>query len=347
LLLHLFFWRNYLYRFISAMYAKPLVLDRVQMRRNEIKDAILNNDLVDDTLHVIAVLSNPCQYKKRVSLMRDFVRRMEFENNVAIYVVELAYGDQPFSVTSPDSPKHLQVRAPSDAVLWHKENLINMGVRHLLPPSWKAFAWIDSDIDFESTTWATDTLRILHGCRDVVQLFSHALDMDANEEVMNIFNSFAFKYERDMPYSHKPNNYWHPGYAWACTRRAYERMGGLFQLGVLGSGDHIMTFCFMNRGLQSVSTDMQPEYKDAISLFQRRVKRLRLGYVPGVIRHFFHGSKANRHYKERNHILIQHKWQPSMVFPRESDGLLLPRSSFSFAFRQDILDYFSERKEDE
>ena len=27
-------------------------------------------------------------------------------------------------------------------------------------------------------------------------------------------------------------NYWHPGYAWACTRKAYEKMGGLYELSV-------------------------------------------------------------------------------------------------------------------
>lgn len=318
--------------------------DRIQFRRNEIKDAIQNNEPADEFLHVIAVLSNPCQYKRRVSLMQDFIRRMEFENCVKLYVVELAYGDHPFSVTSSNCPHHLQLRC--DSVLWHKENMINLGIQRLLPSDWKAVAWIDSDIDFENNDWALDTLKVLNGCRDIVQLFSHALDMDANQGILNVFNSFSFKYERGMPYTVKPNNYWHPGYAWACTRTAYARMGGLFDLGVLGSGDHIMSMCLMNRGLTSVSKDMHEEYKHAIVEFQNKVKQLRLGYVPGVIRHFFHGSKANRKYVERNQILLKHGWRPSMV-SRDSSGLWKYNSLFSNAFRQDVMQYFAQRNEDE
>jgi hypothetical protein len=324
---------------------KSSVLDKIQFRRNEIKDAIQNNSPIDDVLHVVAVLSNPCQYKKRVSLMRDFMRRMEFENHVVLYIVELAYGNQPFSITSPLCPRHLQLR--TSVPLWHKENMINIGIRQLLPPDWKAVAWIDSDIDFENHSWAIDCLKILNGCRDIVQLFSHALDMDTQQEVMNIFNSFSFKYEREMPYNHKPNNYWHPGYAWACNRTAFERMGGLFDLGILGSGDHIMSFCFTHRGILSIISDFHPEYKQAVLDYQQKVKSLRLGYVPGVIRHFFHGSKINRKYIERNQILLKYSWRPSMV-TRDSNGLLQPKPVFfPVEFQSEIMNYFLQRNEDE
>lgn len=45
--------------------------------------------------------------------------------------------------------------------------MINLGVRYLLPEKWKAFAWIDADIEFENSTWAVDTLKILNGSRDI------------------------------------------------------------------------------------------------------------------------------------------------------------------------------------
>ena len=320
------------------------VLDRIQFRRNEIKDAIENNDPVDDHLHVVAVLSNPCNYRKRVSLMQDFIRRMQFENHVVLYIVELAYGGQAFSVTSHDNPQHLQMRC--ETPLWHKENMINLGIRKLLPADWKAVAWVDSDIDFENNDWASDTLKVLNGCRDIVQLFSHALDMDAHQEVMNIFNSFSFKYEREMPNTGKANNYWHPGYAWACTRRAYETMGGLFDKAVLGSGDYIMSSCLINRGLQSVSTQYSDEYKETVLEFQTKVRRLRLGYVPGVIRHFFHGSKVNRKYVERNSILLKYLWRPSMV-SYNAEGLIVPGPLFPTGLKCEIADYFAQRKEDD
>jgi len=56
-------------------------------------------------------------------------------------------------------------------VLWHKENMINLGVQKLLPPTWKAFAWIDADIEFDSPSWAIDTLKVLNGSCDNAILF--------------------------------------------------------------------------------------------------------------------------------------------------------------------------------
>lgn len=69
-------------------------IDIKQVKMDEIRQAIMNNDPVDDTLHVIAVTSNPCQFARRYILAREFVSRMEQESNVKLYIVELAYGNQ-------------------------------------------------------------------------------------------------------------------------------------------------------------------------------------------------------------------------------------------------------------
>jgi hypothetical protein len=313
--------------------------------QNDIKDAIENNDPIEDHLHVIAVISNVCRFNKRVKLMNEFLHRMQFENHVIVYIVELAYGDQPFTVASHDNPRHLQLRTTH--AIWHKENMINLGVKKLLPPDWKAFAWIDADIEFENHTWALETLKILNGAKDIVQIFSHAIDMDAKEQTMNVYNSFAFQYSRRLPYSHQFPNYWHPGYAWACTRKAYEKMGGLFQWGILGASDHIMSFCLTHKGLQSINERYSPEFKEKITEFEHAVKRLRLGYVPGVIRHFFHGSKVNRKYIERNEILLRHNYRPDVHVTTDEQGVLVPTPEFSPVFLNDILDYFKQRNEDE
>jgi hypothetical protein len=323
----------------------PINLCKIGMKHHSIKDAIENNDPIEENLHIIAVISNICLFKKRYHLIREFMRRMEFENNVILYIVELAYGSQPFAITSATNPHHLQIR--TEHAIWHKENMINLGVRQLLPSTWKAFAWIDSDVDFDNNDWALDTLKILNGARDIVQLFSHAIDMNQEEETMNVYNSFSYQFCHGYPYSHKFPNYWHPGYAWACTRKAYEKMGGLFELGILGASDHIMSFCLMNKGGQSINDKYSEDFKSEISQFQKRVKRLRLGYVPGVIRHFFHGSKANRKYIERNEILLRYNYSPSLHLTKTPQGLLIPSPHFPHAFKNEILEYFQQRNEDE
>jgi len=70
--------------------------------------------------------------------------------------------------------------------------MVNLGVTKLLPNNWKAFAWIDADIEFESNSWAIDTLKILNGCKDIVQIFSHCIDMEKDESTTRFFSSFGY-----------------------------------------------------------------------------------------------------------------------------------------------------------
>jgi hypothetical protein len=280
-------------------------IDDIQYKRNVIKEAILNNEPIETKLHVILVISNPCLYARRYILIKEMIQRFELEEtNVLLYVVELAYKKQRFIITSDKNPRHLQIRTQTP--IWHKENMVNMGVEKLLPKTWKAMAWIDADIEFENPTWASDTLKVLNGTRDIVQLFSHCVDMDQTEATMNIFTSFGYQFVKGQPYSKKLINFWHPGYAWACTRKAYERMGGLYERAILGSADHIMSLCLMQKGLKSINPESTDDYKDSVAEFQERVKTLRLGYVPGMIRHYFHGSKKHRRYADRWQILLKH-----------------------------------------
>ena len=164
-------------------------IDFIQYEQNIIKTSIKNNEPIEDKLHVIIVISNPCQYAKRYILAKEFIKRIEMdETNVNLYIVELAYDKQKYYLTSSTNKNHLQLC--SNKPIWHKESMINVGVSKLLPVNWKAMAWIDADIEFESPTWALDTLKILNGSMDIVQLFSHAVDMDNCKLAMSIFNSF-------------------------------------------------------------------------------------------------------------------------------------------------------------
>ena len=85
------------------------------------------------TLNVVCCISNPCAYKRRYDLARAFFQRMRANALVRLFVVELCYGTQEFQVTSATDPTHLQVRANCPDILWHKENLINMGVTRAAP----------------------------------------------------------------------------------------------------------------------------------------------------------------------------------------------------------------------
>jgi hypothetical protein len=321
-------------------------IDDINYKVNDIKLAIINNDPIEEKLNVIIVISNPCLYAKRYILMKEFIKRIEEEEeNVNLFIVEMIYENQRFIITNSNNKNHLQLK--TETPLWHKENMINLAVNKLLPSNYKAFAWIDADIDFENNSWALDTLKILNGCKDVVQLFSHCIDMSNEFTNLNIFNSFGYSFNKNKKFTTKGLDYWHPGYAWAITRKAYEKIGGLYDMGVLGSGDNIMALSFINKCKSMNNINYSNDYNNSMLEYQKKASKLRLGYVPGIIRHHYHGSKKNRNYTERWQILIKNNYSPIEHITYDNNGILVPTQLFSSIFKEDIMDYFRERKEDE
>jgi hypothetical protein len=320
-------------------------IDDIQYKRNIIKEAILNNDPIEDKLHVVLTISNPCLYARRYILIKEMMNRLELEEiDVIVYVVELAYKKQRFIITDSKNPRHLQIR--TEIPIWHKENMINLGIQKLLPKNWKAIAWIDSDLEFENPSWAKDTLKVLNGTKDIVQIFSHCVDMNMNEEAMSVFVSFGYQYVKGLPYRREIKNFWHPGYAWACTRKAYEKMGGLYEEAILGSADNVMSLSLIQQGLRGINEKSTDDYKESVLRFQTRVKSLRLGYVPGVLRHYFHGSKKNRKYGDRWKILLNHNFSPREHLTHDENGILIPTPECPHELLDEILNYFKERNED-
>jgi len=300
---------------------------------------ILNNIPLDDTLHVITVISNPCSYRRRITLAKEFIERMSVESHVTLYVVELSY-DGIFEITDSVNPRHLQINC-TDSPIWMKENMINMGVDILLPHDWKAMAWIDADIEFENAFWALDTLKILNGSKDIVQIFSHCIDMDAKLEPMKVHTSFGFQYSKNAQ-----SGFWHSGYVWAITRKAYDSIGGIYDLGILGSGDNHIAKALIGMAQESYSEKQSPGYKKSILEFQKVARTLKLGYVPGVIRHFFHGSKKNRKYGDRWKILTKYQYDPYIHLEKNEFGMLSPTPACPKGLLKEIIHYFQARKED-
>ena len=315
---------------------------------NITRDAIRNNLPIEEKLNVVICMSNPCKYKTRVKLAKEFMERMKNETYVNLYVVELAYDCNPiFEITDSDNTHHLQLRTKTP--LWHKENMINVGILKLLPSDWKAVAWIDADIDFDNEWWALDTLKLLNGSFDVLQLFNIFIHMKKDKNAMGINSGFGYKYTKNDPFCFDGStpNFWHPGFAWACTRKAFEQMKGIHQLNILGAGDYIFAICLKEEKLEDALNKINDISCKNVNIdFFYRCRGLRLGYTPGVIRHYYHGSIENRHYIDRYQIFAKHKYRPEIHITYDKDGILIPTDEFSEEFKEDIYNYFKSRKED-
>ena len=327
---------------------RTIVLNK-NNKENNIKNIIKTTEQLEDKLNIIIVVSNPCLYKRRYILAKQFINKIETEeSNVNLFIVELIYKNQQYELTSSNNPNHLQLE--TDIPLWHKENMINLGVKHLLPNDWKAFAWIDADIEFENINWVSDALKMLNGHYDIIQLFSYALDLDHNNNIMGFFNSFSRQLTNHAEYNLAGLNNWHPGFAWACTRVAYEKMGGLLDINILGAGDSFIAYSIIqniNNFINNINTNLSNDIKYIVTNYENKCNNIRLGYIDGVIRHNYHGSKANRQYTNRWFILSKHNFLPSIHIKYDKNGVIVPTELCPQGLIDDIFKYFSERNEDE
>ena len=303
-------------------------------------------------LHVVAVISNPSRFRTRYELFRNFEKYVT-DSGAILTTVELALRDRHFEVTTP-GPRTVQVRSPDQ--LWHKENLINIGIR-ALPADWEYVAWIDADVTFSRPDWVYETLHQLQSYK-VVQLFSHAQDLGPNGEPIQQFQSFCYSHRMGFPFPRIVNSkrgkytagghQWHPGYAWAARRSALSDVGLLGDIGILGSGDHHMACAFIDRVRQSIHGDMSYPYSRYWQRWQQRAiesVRLDIGYVPGLLLHYWHGAKRDRKYVDRWQILTRNKFDPTEDIIRDAQGLWQLAGNKP-QLRDDIRDYFNQRNED-
>jgi hypothetical protein len=310
------------------------------------------------TLHVIAVVFNPLRFQSRYNLFRDFERHAHANPEVELKVVELAFGDRPFEVTSPDNPDHWQIRTNQE--LWHKERMINIAVSRLLPSDWEYVAWVDADVTFVNPDWAHETMQQLQHYQ-VVQMFTHAIDIGPNMEPLDSFEGFAYQHvkgQRFFPtlagvkkggsgYDYYSARYWHPGYGWAYRREAWNALGGMLDINIVGGGDHQMAYGLIGRIEETIPGGTTDQYTKTIRNWGEKAALLKrnVGAVPGTVMHHFHGKKADRGYYNRWRILSDNKFDP-LVDLKPDWQQMWALAGNKIKLRDDLRAYFRARNED-
>ena len=302
-----------------------------------------DNHLLDD-FYVISVISNPVRFESRYDLYMNFKKEME-EAGVKLFTVELQQGDRSFQITESENPMHLQLRTYEE--LWFKESMINLALSRL-PKGWKYCAWIDADISFTNKNWAIETVQQLQHYH-IVQLFSHAIDLGPNGELVQTHNGFVWSYQSGKPWGRgKGYSHFHPGYGWAATREALDLVGGLIDKSILGAGDHHMACALIGKAEDSFPKGIESAYAKYILKWQARAERhlkRDIGYVNGTIYHHWHGKKKDRRYVDRWEILINNSFKPEDDLYRDTQGLYILSDS-NIKLRDDIRQYFRSRLED-
>lgn len=307
---------------------------------------------MDERLYVVTAIANPARYKSRYSLYRDFAKRVA-DAGAILVTVEAAFGDRPHEVTYLNGPgegctSRLDVQVRTNHEIWHKENLLNLGIQRL-PADWKYVAWIDADVTFARPDWVSETIHQLQHY-PVVQLFSEAIDLSPTHSPFQRHYGFCAQYAKA---GFDPNKYrsgytfWHPGFAWAATREAIDEMGGLIDWSPLGAADNHMATALIGRVDVSINAETSDGFQRSLHRWQEKAKALKgaLGYVEGLLLHHWHGRKRDRRYVDRWKILTSTGFDPDHDLKRDSQGLWQLTDRLPH-LRHLIRDYFRSRNED-
>lgn len=306
-----------------------------------------------DVLHVVAVVFNPGKFERRYQLYKEFAQHMAQFERINLHTVELSNGDEDYRVTDHASRGHHQLRC--DMPLWYKENLINIGVKTLLPDDWKYVAWIDADLIFDNPDWVEDTIDALKHDYDIIQPFESAVDLGKRDQPISIWKSFGhynaecsvepydtiYDNPPDSPHPSKVT----PGFAWACTRKAWDQLGGLLEACIVGSGDYHMAMALLGKVEETFHSKDLVGYNRHLKDWQDRAKGLKLGYISGTVYHRWHGDRKNRQYIERRKIIEDVGFDPARDLVKFENGLIgLANAAVDMVER--FLNYFKKRKED-
>lgn len=308
-----------------------------------------------DKFHIVSVISNPLLFKSRYNLYEQFSEDIQ-RKGAKLWTVEMATGARDHKITLSDNHQHIQVwNTAIPGFLWHKENLVNIVIQQLTikNPDWRYVAWVDADIKFEKPVLQETVERLQYW--DVVQMWSHAVDFAPDGAAVSDRMQMGFMYAYWNNINIKSSNNYtfggHPGYAWAARRDSLNKLGGLVDHAILGSADRHMACALLGRVNESMHGDVSQDYKNWCYKWEERAEKeikRNVGYVPGVIRHGWHGSKATRGYSTRWRILVDYNFQPTVDLRKDVSGLWTlnvdtPRQR---ALRDAIRKYFFSRRED-
>jgi hypothetical protein len=324
----------------------------------------LHVEPISQPLYIIGVIFNPERYATKYRNFWAYEKHIR-DSGAQLYVVELALRDRHFQITSYNNPNHIQLR--TDSELFSKENLINIGIRHL-PQNWLYAGYVDCDFMMTRSDWVYETLHQLQHF-SWVQIFSSYSDLAQNYTLFRTMPSFQFVHHdpdtakrilRVPGQDNQIDNYYltsskefkpiigATGGAWTWRREAYNAVGGLLDFCILGSADFHMAFALNNKiNWASENTRCTPQYIEALKRWADKAKQFeyKVGYIENHAIHSFHGSKVNRNYGTRWEILQRFDYNPLTDIDYDDNGVLKFTGNKP-GLEAAIRNYFRLRKED-
>ncbi|HEX2855163.1 MAG TPA: hypothetical protein VHO24_18155 [Opitutaceae bacterium] len=309
-------------------------------------------DRAGGRLAVLTSYYNPCRFASRYSNYVEFRKKL---GGADVFTIELAFNADSFQLTEYDSV--VRIVGSESNLMWQKERMLNVLLRHV-PAEYTDIAWIDCDVVFENANWAADLQRLLQDYA-LVQLFHDVKFLGKSGDLLRQFPGLIWscnqhqvvdeasylKAAKGITWVNKP----HPGLAWGCRREILDAVG-LLDSNIIGNGDLRMAMASMSTWelMRSHVTEGEPLYQETLRWGKSFYELVRssIAYVPGTIRHLYHGHGRNRQYDSRKLILFRHGFDPKVDI-RLGANQLWEWASDKPGMHIEIATYFRERREDE
>ena len=316
---------------------------------------------MQEIFYIVVPYFNFINYKSGRSNLEIFINNLSTYKNVQMVLVEGYFGEEKLPNYSDKILK--LIKFPLKHVMWVKENLINIGFQNL-PSDWKYGGWIDRDVMFCNPNWASRSIEKLKEC-DVIQPWKEFLYLDKQFNYNTVdpiqspsphLTSYSFGFMKEslrngtMTEEDRKKYFGHPGQAWGITREFFEKTGGLYEYGIAGGGDGIFWNCIKQDRIE----DLLQWYwtlnfrfgGTPIIEYHKKCADAKIGYVDGLILHYYHGSVERKNYNYRYSLLETHKFEPTKDLTKDENGVLCFKEKNS-QLEKDLADYFLNRKEDE
>lgn len=319
-------------------------------------------DAIYEPLHVVTCLFNPARYNSRWDLYTDFEKRMH-DAGAVLHTIRATMGDRQHVEKTDHRTHYIDLKVDHLQEIWLKENLLNLALQQI-PEEAKYIAFVDADLSFVRSDIVDATLHALQHYH-VVQMFSEAMDLGPTH---NQAKEHGTARQMSHGWCHVNGRlgddlyggakvavkdydgkliYRHPGFAWAWRRDAITNVGGLMEHVLLGSADWHMAWALIGRVEETLGCE-SASYKRLCLQWQRRAMdhiKGNVGYVDGMLMHYWHGRKSQRGYQTRWQIMAQHGFDPDSDLKKDWRGVLRLTDQKP-GLRDAVRQYFKSRNED-